>query len=376
MSLILIVAALSGCRAQQPWPLWEAYTKRFLDDQGRIIDRSAGDRTTSEGQAYAMFFALVDNDRAHFEKLLQWTEENLADGDLTLHLPAWSWGRNGSGQWRTIDDNSASDADVWMAYDLLEAGRLWHEPRYDKLGRQLAERIARQDVVLIQGVGTTLAPGPRGFHPDEQTWVVNPSYLALSPLVLLANRFPQGPWSAVVDSMPALVGGETSHGFAMDWLSAGPAGVHPSGPPVEPTTGARQPRPAGSYDAIRVYLWLGLADPGTRGRGRLVSALGGMTDAMRAAAVPPLEVGPEGSIRQASGGVGFSSAVVPFLLASGLKSQAHSQQARVDSARDAGSSLYGPAGLYYDQNLALFSTGFLEHRYAFARDGSLRVKWK
>ena len=78
--LLLFPAGASGCRAQQPWPLWKAYTERYLDGQGRVIDRSAGDRTTSEGEAYAMFFALVDDDRGHFDKLLDWTEANLAGG--------------------------------------------------------------------------------------------------------------------------------------------------------------------------------------------------------------------------------------------------------------------------------------------------------
>ena len=48
-----------------------------------------------------MFFALVANDRARFDKLLSWTEANLAGGDLTQRLPAWSWGK-GSG--RKLED--------------------------------------------------------------------------------------------------------------------------------------------------------------------------------------------------------------------------------------------------------------------------------
>ena len=42
----------------------------------------------------------------------------------------------------------------------MEAGRLWHEPRYDKLGRMMAERIAQAEVVNVPGLGTTLLPGP------------------------------------------------------------------------------------------------------------------------------------------------------------------------------------------------------------------------
>ena len=86
-----------------------------------------------------MFFALVANDRARFDKLLGWTQDNLAGGDLTQRLPAWSWGKSPDGSWKILDPNPASDADLWMAYALLEAGRLWHEPRYEKLGTAMAD---------------------------------------------------------------------------------------------------------------------------------------------------------------------------------------------------------------------------------------------
>ena len=73
MSLMLVAAAEIDC-AGPTWPLlYQSYARAFLDNQIRVIDRDTGDRTTSEGQAYAMFFALVANDRARFDGLLRWT---------------------------------------------------------------------------------------------------------------------------------------------------------------------------------------------------------------------------------------------------------------------------------------------------------------
>jgi len=43
-----------------------------------VIDPQGDARTTSEGQAYALFFALTDNDRACFDRVLTWTQANLA----------------------------------------------------------------------------------------------------------------------------------------------------------------------------------------------------------------------------------------------------------------------------------------------------------
>ena len=46
----------------------------------------------AKGQSYALFFALVANDQATFDKVLAWTERHLAEGDLSARLPAWLWG--------------------------------------------------------------------------------------------------------------------------------------------------------------------------------------------------------------------------------------------------------------------------------------------
>ena len=372
----MLLIGVAGCHAQQPWPLWEAYTQHFIDGQGRVIDRSAGDRTTSEGQAYAMFFALVDDDKARFGKLLDWTEANLAGGDLTTHLPAWSWGKNSAGEWKILDDNPASDADLWLAYTLIEAGRLWHDPRYDKLGRLVAERIAREEVVLVPGLGTTLAPGPHGFHTDTDTYILNPSYLPLPVLTCLARAMPQGPWSSILESLPELVNARLAHGFAMDWVEAGAAGIHPAAPPAEPTAGEREPQPAGSYDAIRVYLWVGIADQSSAEDRDLLAQLTGMAAYMKTALTPPLEVDAQGDVLHPEGSVGFSAALVPYLQAVGEKAQAKLQADRLVASKDPATGLYGRSTEYYDQNLALFSTAWSEQRYRFEASGKLRLKWK
>ncbi|WP_408609728.1 cellulose synthase complex periplasmic endoglucanase BcsZ [Granulicella tundricola] len=375
-ALAVMLTGVQACRAQKPWPLWDAYAKRFLDDQGRVIDRSAGDRTTSEGEAYSMFFSLVDNDRPRFDKLLNWTVANLAGGDLTLRLPAWSWGKNAAGEWKTIDSNSAADADLWMAYTLLEAGRLWKEPRYETLGRLMATRIAKEEVVVVPELGTVLAPGPKGFHPDDQTWLVNPSYMPPPVLVGLAKRAPNGPWKAIAKTLPAVTGGAISHQFAMDWVSAGSAGIHPSAPPSQPTTGTQQTQASGSYDAIRVYLWLGIAEPGTAGLHNLLGRVSGMGGYLGTATTPPLEVSPEGTVVRSDAPVGFSAAMIPYLSSIGAKAAAKTQADRLVATKDPESGLYGRTMEYYDQNLALFSTGWSEHRYLFERDGALKVSWK
>jgi len=190
-------ALLAATPCELTWPLWNRYAETFISGDGRVIDRTAGDRTTSEGQAYALFFSLIANDRALFQRLLIWTEQNLAQGDLARNLPAWHWGKRKNGSWGVIDANSASDADLWLAYDLLEAGRLWSQPRYSALGERLLSNVAARELANVPHFGTVLVPGAAGFNL-EGGLRLNPSY---SPPQIL-RRFARlgAPWSAVLHS--------------------------------------------------------------------------------------------------------------------------------------------------------------------------------
>jgi endoglucanase len=99
--LLMLLTWSAGASAQAAdWPLWENFRRHAIQSDGRVIERRADDRTTSEAQAYALFFALVANDRAQFERLLSWTQNNLANGDLRAHQPAWLWGSDVTSRWR------------------------------------------------------------------------------------------------------------------------------------------------------------------------------------------------------------------------------------------------------------------------------------
>ena len=375
LGLSLAFLAGSGCRAQQSWPLWQHYTERMIDPQGRVVDHTAGDRTTSEGQSYALFFALVANDRSRFDKLLAWTESNLADGDLSQHLPAWSWGKAPNGSWQPLDQSSASDSDLWIAYDLLEAGRLWREPRFEQLGRTLLLHIAQREVVNVPGLGVALLPGPVGFHPDPQTWLLNPSYLPLPVLQRLAAAQPEGPWAALAASLLPLLRQGSGAGYAMDWVSAGTT-IQPSPAPAQLASAAHIGVAVGSYEAIRTYLWLGLANEHAPNRRELLAQIPAMATYLKANNAPPETVDASGIVVSRDAPPGFSAAVVPYLEALGLHNQAAALLARLAATQDPASGLFGPRQAYYDQNLILFATGWAEQRFRFDPSGRLVPRWK
>jgi endo-1,4-beta-D-glucanase Y len=374
LGLLLALCPTGGCK-QGAWSLWDAYQAHFIDGQGRVIDHTGGDRTTSEGQAYAMFFALADNDRPQFDKLLGWTQANMGSNDLNTHLPSWLWGKDKDGAWKALDAHSAADADVWMAYDLLEAGRLWNVPAYTDTGRAMLGMIAKTEVMDLPGFGLMLMPGPVGWQHD-QTWTLNPSYLPVFLFERFAKLDPSGPWQQIALNVPRLLEASARHGFAMDWVNYIPGdGFYPS--PGMATGNKDSDVAGGSYDAIRVYLWAGMMDPGGMVRPQVLSAVPGMSGYLATHDAPPEHVSDQGVPQPQDGPVGFSAALLPYLRAFPDQSKISGlQTVRMTKMRDAASGLYGKDMTYFDQNLALFSTGFLDGRFRFGAGGELNVEWK
>jgi len=345
--------------------LWNHYAAHFIDPQGRVIDYEDAGVTTSEGEAYALFFALVDNDPVLFGKILSWTQSNLAQGSLASHLPSWRWGLDKKGRWGVLDANSASDADTWMAYTLIQAGRLWHDPRYAALGKLMSLRIAQEEVVDLQGLGPTLLPGPKGFHLKPQEYVLNPSYLPLFLLNGLATAVPSGPWAHMAVNLPNLLQSVAPEGFAPDWVAYVPGkgfGVAPQGP-------------EGSYNAIRVYLWAGITNPKTPGSAQVLAAVWGMGKFLQTHILPPVSVNTSNGMAKGNGPVGFSAAVMPYLKRMGMQEPLGNQNLRLTADFDPHVGLYGNPPRYYDQNLALFALGWLQGAFHFAPNGNLEAVW-
>jgi endo-1,4-beta-D-glucanase Y len=375
--LVVLLCTVSGGCKQGPWTLWNAYAAHFIDDQGRVIDPQGGGRTTSEGQSYALFFALADNDRPHFDRVLAWTQANLAGGNMSTRLPGWLWGRAQDGQWKLLDSNSASDSDCWIAYSLIEAGRLWHNSSYSILGHQMMAMIAKQEVSELPGFGIMLMPGPTALWVHNQTWTVNPSYVPLFLFDRFAQEDPAGPWGAIAMNIPNLLRQSVRHGFVMDWADYVPSdGFYPAAGPLALHPDKTQPAPSGSYDAIRVYLWAGMLDAAGQTRTDLVGSMSGMAAYLANHGAPPEKVNAEGIPLEQDGPVGFSAAVLPYLKALPDTGKTSAQQkVRMGEQLDPSTGLYGKDPAYYDQNLVLFATGFLNARFRFGAHGELNVEW-
>jgi endoglucanase len=358
LTLLADTALGAGVRCEA-WPAWQRFKLLYVSPDGRVIDASTPRQiTTSEGQSYALFFALVGNDRAAFDQILRWTQNNLAGGSLEKHLPAWQWGRADNNEWRVLDPNAASDADLWIAYTLGEAGRLWNEVGYSQLGAAVARNIVRQEVASIPELGLTLLPGPMGFA-DERGWRLNPSYLPLSIIRGVARQTREPVWNEIAKSSERVILGSAPKGFAADWVEFSSSGFVPD----------RKTQGIGSYDAIRVYLWAGMLPASDPSRDKINAALKPMLDVVSKRPAPVESVDTQTLETKGDGSPGFSAAMLPMLANAHLSAALQTHRKRA-----ADESLQGNQG-YYSDVLSLFGLGWLEQRFRFNRASLLNVRW-
>jgi endoglucanase len=360
--LVLVSPVVSAAGCRHDWPLWQHFSERHIEASGRVVDlHTPRLHSTSEGQSYAMFFALVANDRARFDRLWSWSQDNLLRGGAARGLPAWQWGRRDDGSWGVIDPNSASDADLWFAYALLEAARLWGEPRYAADAARMLEAVRANEVVWLPGSGPMLLPGPVGFNTASGVWRLNPSYLPLPVLRRLSGAEPGGPWLDMARLVPEMIAAVSPKGFVPDWVvyrAEGAAGrfLH------DESTGD-----LGSYDAIRCYLWAGMTAPSDPLSAPLLRALRGMSDVSREGL--PEKVRTASGRREGVAPPGFHAALLPYRVMS-LPSKRDDYLRQV--APQFAARQMSKVGLtYYDYVLALFGLAWAEQRFSFDADGLL-----
>jgi len=375
-SAMLIWMASAGAQAAQceaDWPLWQQFTRHFVAPDGRVIDASVPQmQSTSEGQSYGMFFALVANDRPAFDRIWKWSIANLMEGDAASRLPAWQWGKGPDGSWGVLDPNAASDADLWIAYALLEAARLWRAPQYAQEAKTLLDRVRSEEVANLPGVGAMLLPGPAGFALENQVWRLNPSYLPLPVLRGLANGDKLGPWNELADNTARMLEQISPRGLVADWVGYQALSSNGGHYVIDPVKGD-----LGSYDAIRVYLWAGMTHPADPLAAGVMHSVRGLLPITTAMGAPPESVSTTTGIVKGRGNFGFSAALLPYLQAGGQQALAEklAQQVRDQLAQDAVAQPAQPPS-YYSYMLSLFGLGFHEERYRFLSSGALQPSWE
>ncbi|MCI5897306.1 MAG: cellulose synthase complex periplasmic endoglucanase BcsZ [Candidatus Aphodousia sp.] len=345
MTMALAMNLFSGAYA---WELWDDFRAVSMED-GRVVDYS--DKrvvTTSEGQSYAMFFALVAGDKQTFEELLNWTEDNLAGGDIGKNYPAWLWGKEGD-TWMVIDDNNAVDSDMWIAYCLLEAGRLWDTPEYIEKAHQMLG-LLRTQVRDIENLGKVLLPGRFGFETDTEV-KLNPSYYPL----FLIKRFAaeDAYWNDVYEGSARMLIRSAPAGIVPDWVNFTKKGELVQNMSIDNTIG--------SYNAIRVYLWAAMLSPKDPVYRQLKARFEPMVRLTQALNMPPEKVDVYTLAVNQPAWDGFGACLMELVGPGKTR----------DMIRTVLKSTPIKKENYYRNVLALYGLGFDEKLFAFDENGFL-----
>lgn len=354
--LFLMVGIAIPTHASTQWPEWERFKQDYIREDGRVVDPSTEKKvTTSEGQSYALFFALVANDQDTFAQLLEWTENNLARGDLTHQLPAWLWGKRDDQTWGVLDDNSASDSDTWIAYSLLEAGRLWDIREYETKGFFLLKRISQEETANLPGFGRMLLPGKVGFT-HENKWKLNPSY---QPLQLMRRFAPySSEWKDIEKNSFKLLQESSPHGFVPDWIWW----QQPEG-----WEAAQGVAGMGGYDAVRSYLWAAMLPQADPQRVTLLKQWQPILNLVSSLGYPPERINVNTGKAEGYGNAAIAYALLPM-------AQENQSAKTAIEKKIADSPLDNNA--YYSHVLMLFAKGWLDKRFYFDSQGQMQPNWK
>lgn len=245
----------AGGTAADPFDLerreWADFQSRFVTPEGRVVDTGNGGISHSEGQGWALLFAVHADDQPGFERILGWTRRNLRRPGDELH----SWRFRPDAAQPVDDPNNATDGDICIAWALLEAAERWGITEHGAAGAAIGRDILR---LLVRRAGTfsVLLPGMQGFEQFGHT-VVNHSYYVFPAFSALARAVPDPAWVRVAADGLMLLRASRFGRWSLppDWAALD----------KKDGTLALLPNlsPRFSYDAVRVPLYLAWAGLGS-----------------------------------------------------------------------------------------------------------------
>jgi len=236
---VLVFSAMSSSAAD-----WKSYQQTFVSADGRVVDFFQGSISHSEGQGYGLLLALMNGDRAAFDRIFRWTTDNLQVRRDALF--AWSWGQRPNGGWSIIDYNNASDGDILIAFALLKAADRWGHAPFREAALRIVRDI-RTHLALTAHEFQLIAPAYFGFNgPAGNTF--NIGYLVLPAFAEFAKADDGAFWARTLkDSRRLLEKAAFSRlKLPADWVAL----------ENDQVTIATARSPFFGYEAIRAPLYL------------------------------------------------------------------------------------------------------------------------
>ena len=226
------------------------------------------------------------------------------------------------------------------------------EQRYTDIGSALLKRIAREEVVTVPGLGSMLLPGKVGLLRIT-AGVLTPATAAdagavFHPLWRAVDHAARNQSTLLLETAPK--------GFSPDWVR------------YEKDKGWQlkaEKTLISSYDAIRVYMWVGMMPDSDPQKARMLNRFKPMATFTEKNGYPPEKVDVATGKAQGKGPVGFSAAMLPFL--QNRDAQAVQRQRVADN--------FPGSDAYYNYVLTLFGQGWDQHRFRFSTKGELLPDW-
>jgi endoglucanase len=225
---------------------WESYKKNFITPKGNTIDPTSN-KTTSEGQSYALLRSVWMNDKTQFDASWKWTKDNLQQSNK---LFGWQWGEKKDGSYGLLDKGSAADADEDIALALAFAGKRWNNPEYIAESKEIISAIWRNEVMIMKNKPYLVVGN---WAKEKEFALINPSYLSPASYRIFSQIDNSHPWQQLVTSSYEVLASctqnkldkSTSVGLPPDWCAINKNGsIIPS-----PEKGLNST--AYSYDAFR-----------------------------------------------------------------------------------------------------------------------------
>lgn len=182
--------------------LWEGYKTEYLENgTWRTVDKQNKNITTSEGQSYTMMRAVWQGDRETFDRAFAWAQSSL--NRYTDKLFAWKFGQKQDGNFGILSDeggnNTASDADVDIAFALVLGYSRWQDDKYLSQARLIINDIWEKEVVIVNNQPILAANNLEKFSTIPNI-IVNVSYFAPYAYKLFAKIDKKHDWNKLVDS--------------------------------------------------------------------------------------------------------------------------------------------------------------------------------
>jgi len=224
--------------------LWASYKASFIQNDGRVIDKHQNGISHSESQGYGMLISVLMNDKASFDAIWRWTQDNLQQRKDDLF--PWSWGKRHNGQWGVIDYNNATDGDVLIGYALVKAAVKWDVPAYRTSGLKIIEGMRNHLYIQYNGK-SFLLPAYYGFQKEDGL-VLNPSYLIFPAYRLFSEIDNKSFWDNIYRDSLFLIGKGTFGKLKLppDWVIVRKTGI----------AIWEEKAPLFGYESIRTILYL------------------------------------------------------------------------------------------------------------------------